>query len=361
MHWLIATLLIVLIQDGPARAPVPREGAAPRRLVVTYSDGRTSPHLLRPRGGSWTPKFPRQANPPPYEGLPLNALQVDFEVDRDIVITVSLKYGSPHQKTVQVATVRLGTDPVRVSDLERYGVDPIVLSLDDYSPAPLVQPTVTSASPLLDVTVDLMRHDVPIYKVTFRNRAARAVMAVSFKMFRGEKEVGSGRRKTNRSTPIVDAAGEYTFDASGRQRRDPGIRSLRREGRLVGQRQRRRRSRAEDQRTGADVRVCAAAPPSCWRCCGDAAPANDSTAGTEEPRTGACAIEALPIAVDEPLIAAWDRSASSQYVLSVKNGKGTGKERRSAGSGRLCRGARGRRAGIGASMESTRRGHDTSG
>ncbi len=124
---------------------------------------------------------------------------------------MSLKYGTPHQKTVQVATIRLGTDPVRVSDLEKYGVDPIVLSLDDYSPAPLVQPTVTSASPLLDVTVDLMRHDVPAYKVTFRNRAARAVMAVSFRMFRGEKEVLSGRRKTNRSTPIVDAAGEYTF------------------------------------------------------------------------------------------------------------------------------------------------------
>ena len=126
-------------------------------------------------------------------------------------ITVSLKYGNPHQKTVPVATVRLGTEPVRVSDLERYGVDPIVLSVDDFSSVPLVQPTVTSASPLLDVTVDLTQHDMPVYKVTFRNRAARAVMAVSFKMFRGEKEVGSGRRKTNRSTPIVDAAGEYTF------------------------------------------------------------------------------------------------------------------------------------------------------
>ena len=90
------------------------------------------------------------------------------------------------------------------------GLIPIVLSLDEFSPVPLVQPTVTSASPLLDVTVDLVRPDVPNYRVTFRNRAVRGVMAVSFKMYRGEKQVGSGRRKTNRSTPIVDAAGEYT-------------------------------------------------------------------------------------------------------------------------------------------------------
>ena len=75
-----------------------------------------------------------------------------------LAVTVSLKYGSPHQKTVQVATVRLGAEPVRVDDLERYGVDPIVLSLDEFSPVPLVQPTVTSASPMLDVTVDLVRH-----------------------------------------------------------------------------------------------------------------------------------------------------------------------------------------------------------
>ncbi len=86
-----------------------------------------------------------------------------------------------------------------------------------------MQPTVTSASPLLDVTVDLMQHDTPIYKVTFRNRAARAVMAVSFKMYRGEKEVGSGKRKTNRSTPIVDAAGEYTFTMHLGSGEPPGI------------------------------------------------------------------------------------------------------------------------------------------
>ncbi len=221
MHGSFAALVLVLAmpiaQAGQPSQPPPqdvsrsRDAPAQRRLIVTYSDGKTSTQILRPRGGFWTPRFPRQGNPPQHDGLSLSALQVDFEAGRDLVVTVSLKYGSPHQKTVEVATVRLGTEPVRVDDLERYGVDPIVLSLDEFSPVPLVQPTVTSASPLLDVTVDLVRHDMPIYTVTFRNRAARAVMAVSYKAFRGEKDAISGRRKTNRSTPIVDAAGELSF------------------------------------------------------------------------------------------------------------------------------------------------------
>ena len=163
MHSPIASLLLMLAmpiaQAGQPAQPTPQNTApaAQRRLVVTYSDGTTSTQLLRPRGGFWKPKFPRQDNPPQHDGLSLSAIQVDFEAGRELVVTVSLKYGSPHQKTVAVASVRLGAEPVRVDDLERYGVDPIVLSLDEFSPVPLVQPTVTSVSPMLDVTVDLVR------------------------------------------------------------------------------------------------------------------------------------------------------------------------------------------------------------
>ena len=211
---LLLTLAMPIAQAGQPSQTSPQDAgqpAAQRRLVVTYSDGRTGAQILRPRGGFWTPRFPRQGNPPQRDGLSLSALQVDFVAGRELVVTISLKYGNPHQKTVEIATVRLGSEPVRVDDLERYGVDPIVLSLDEFSPVPLVQPTVTSASPLLDVTVDLVRHDMPIYKVTFRNRAARAVMAVSYQAYRGEKDAISGRRKTNRSTPIIEAAGELSF------------------------------------------------------------------------------------------------------------------------------------------------------
>ena len=249
---------------------------------------------------------------------------MDFEVDRDVVVTVSLKYGSPHQKTVQVATVRLGADPVRVSDLERYGVDPIVLSLDDYSPAPLVQPTVTSASPLLDVTVDLMRHDVPVYKITFRNRAAHAIMAVSFRMFRGEKEVLSGRRKTNRSTPIVDAAGEYTFTLQVGTGETPGfdrfdVKSvLWDDGSVEGDPELRTNEQELTFGHALQLRLVLAILR-------DAAPANDSSVEPKSLGQVRAAIETLPISAD----AADETFATdgiSQDALSVKIGKQQVKE-----------------------------------
>jgi hypothetical protein len=319
----MTALLVLIAQDIAQKAPLPDSADLPRRLIITYSDGRTSPHLLRPRGGSWTPKFPRQANPPAHDGLPLSALQVDFEVDRDVVITVSLKYGSPHQKTVQVATVRLGAEPVRVSDLERYGVDPIVLSLDGYSPSPLVQPTVTSASPLLDVTVDLMRHDVPAYQITFRNRAARAIMAVSFRMLRGEKEVLSGRRKTNRSTPIVDAAGEYTFTLQVSTGENPGfdrfdVKSvLWDDGSVEGDPELRTSERELTFGHSQQLRLVLAILQ-------DAAPANDSSVEPKSLGQVRGAIQALPIAVDAADTTLAD--GISPHALSVRIGKQQVKE-----------------------------------
>ncbi len=329
MHSSIAALVLVLAtpigQAGQPSQPPPqnvspsRDATAQRRLVVTYSDGKTTTQLLKPRGGFWIPKFPRQTNPPRHDGLALSALQVDFEVARDIVITVSLKYGSPHQKTVPVATVRLGEEPVRVNELETYGVDPIVISLDDFSPAPLVQPTVTSASPLLDVTVDLERHDVPRYNITFRNRAARAVMAVSFKMYRGEKEVGSGRRKTNRSTPIVDAAGEYTFTLQVGGGETPGFDRfgvdgvLWDDGRVEGNPELKATERALTVGHAQQLRGVLAILRT-------AAPADDSTAEPMSLGQIRAAIEALPIMADvaDATLAA---EGVSGHVYSVEIGK----------------------------------------
>jgi hypothetical protein len=48
-------------------------------------------------------------------------------------------------------------------------------------------------------------------------------MAVSFKMFRRGKEVGSGRRKTNRTTPIVEPAGDYVFTLSAASSTESGL------------------------------------------------------------------------------------------------------------------------------------------
>jgi hypothetical protein len=223
---LIIALLVLGTQESPQKTPPPNETDAPRRLVVTYSDGRTRTRLLTPRGGSWTPtaNLPHQPNPPPHDELPLAALGVDHVFDRDVVVTVSLLYGRPHQRKVHVATVRLsGSEVVRVDDLARFGVDPISLSIDSFPPPVLVQPTVSSASPLLDVSVELSQHLLPIYNITFRNRAPRAVMAVSFLTYRGTAQIISGHKKTNRTTPIVEPAGEYSFTLQAGTGETPGF------------------------------------------------------------------------------------------------------------------------------------------
>jgi hypothetical protein len=206
----LAMIAISAVQASPQQPQAARE-EAPRRLVVAYSDGRTTEQLLRPTGGFWTPTFPRRSDAPAHDGLELKALQVDFRVTTDVRVHVSLKYGTPHQKTIPVADAVIGAEPVRIAELEAYGVDPIVISVDAFSPASLVQPVVSSASPMLEASVELVKSDVPIYKFVLRNRSNRPVMAVQYLMFRDGKQIGSGRRKTNRQTPVIAPAGEHTW------------------------------------------------------------------------------------------------------------------------------------------------------
>ena len=138
---------------------------------------------------------------------------------------------------------------------------------------------------------------MPIYKVTFRNRAARAVMAVSFKMFRGEKEVGSGRRKTNRSTPIVDAASEYTFTLQVGIGETPGFDRfgvdgvLWDDGTVEGNPALKTTEQALTFGQAQQLRRVLAILR-------EAAPANDSTAEPKSLGQVRAAIEALPIAAD---------------------------------------------------------------
>jgi hypothetical protein len=212
MGWVSVAGLAIAVLNGAQQPQAPRDEAA-RILVVAYSDGRTSEQLLRPNGGFWTPYFPRKADAPGRDGLALAALQLDFRAGADVRIRVSLKYGSPHQKTVPVAEAVIGAEPVRIAELEAYGVDPIEISVEAFSPAPLVQPIAASASPLLDVSADLVKSDVPIYRFTLRNRSNRSVMAVQYLMFRDGKQIGGGRRKTNRQTPVIAPAGEHTWTA----------------------------------------------------------------------------------------------------------------------------------------------------
>jgi hypothetical protein len=220
MQLLVAAVLVLtMAQEAPSKAALSRQSDGARTLIVTYSDGHTHTRLLSPRLESWSPVFPRQKNPPTHDGLPLGALKIDHVSEGEVaVVTVSLMYGSPRQRIVHVRTVRMtGTEPVQVDELSAFGVDPITLSLGVLPPGAFVQPSVSSASALLDARVDLAVDDQPVYKITFRNQSTRAVRAVAYRMYRDGKAIGSGRRKTNRSTPIIEPAGhyEFTFQAVG--------------------------------------------------------------------------------------------------------------------------------------------------
>jgi hypothetical protein len=194
-------LPIVIAVALAQAAPPSTQAAAPaaathRELVTTYSNGRTSVQVLKPKGGFWTPNFPHQPVPKTQDGLALAALQVDYVLESDgVAATVSLKYGNPHQRTIPVASVRLTDDqPVDVPQLADFGVDPITLVVREALPAALVQPAVASVSAAIDVRIVLPAADVPLYTITLTNRAARTVRAVQYKMYRGDTEVGSGRR-----------------------------------------------------------------------------------------------------------------------------------------------------------------------
>jgi hypothetical protein len=156
--------LLLAVTFAQVQAPTP-ETQAPRRLTVTYSDGRTVPRILTPRGASWTPSFPHRRDAPTQDGLALAALKVEHRVESDVVVVVvSLAYGQPSQRTVQVATVRLQDgQPVQVRELTAFGVDPITLALETAEPTLVVVPQTTSVSAMLEANAELLSNDLPLY------------------------------------------------------------------------------------------------------------------------------------------------------------------------------------------------------
>jgi hypothetical protein len=182
----------------------------PRALAVTFSDGQVHRRLIHGPGGSWTPKFPRRPNPPDQQGLKLAALQFDHAPKGDSVsVSVSLRYGSPTQKIVPVATVTVGTVPVVVNELEAFGVDPITLTVVPVAVVPPVLPAVSSASSKLNASIEPLSQVVPQFAVVLRNEADRAVMAVSVRFYADGKEMGKGRFKTNLDTPLIAPGATY--------------------------------------------------------------------------------------------------------------------------------------------------------
>jgi len=209
----------------------PQAGApdAIRALSVTYADGRVTNRTLSDRGrASWTTLFPRiPGADTAREGLPLNALQ--FEEAREgpnLIVTIALLYGSPQQKRVQVASVRVPEDrPVRVTELEAFGVKPIDLMIVRLPPAQLTIPSVTSPSSQLDVQVEADSTSVPpAYRFRIANRSTQGVMSLAFKGFRGVRPSISGHPRGPTHTALIPPGETYTlrFDATANGNRGGG-------------------------------------------------------------------------------------------------------------------------------------------
>jgi hypothetical protein len=204
--------LMLTVWSAQAQTPT-SETAAPRTLTVTYSDGRAAPRILTPRGASWSPFFPHRPDAPTHEGLAVSGLKVEHSVESDaVVVTVSLTYGQPQKYTIKVVTVRLqDRQRVEVRELSAFGVDPITLMMEPAVPTLVVVPATTSVSTMLDVNVDLLASDLPIYKVTFQNHSTIAIAAIAYHAYRGETSVLSGTRSHNRNFPILEAGAKLDF------------------------------------------------------------------------------------------------------------------------------------------------------
>jgi hypothetical protein len=208
-----AGLLVVGLVGTSGAQPAGDSTGELRALSVRYADGRSTNRVLGTRGrASWTVTFPRIPNADTSrDGLPLSALQFEEAPDPpNVVVTLALLYGSPHQRRVQVASVRLTDDrPVSVAELEAYGVKPVTLSLVSLPAPQLHLPSVSSPSSDLAVEAYAESDGVPGYRVRITNESSRAVMGLAFQAFRGKAKSVSGMPRGRGNAPLIPPGESY--------------------------------------------------------------------------------------------------------------------------------------------------------
>jgi hypothetical protein len=212
----VASVLVLTL--FAARPPLHAQATADQNTVglftVEYADGRTVKDPVREKNwNSWTSQFPRVPGADTTnDGLALTALEVDCVVEpRDLIVTVALRYGMPHQKRVPVATVKLTEErPVRVDELTEFGVKPITLAIISVTRPQLPIPTVTTPSSHLEVSADVDTRGAPIYRISITNHAKQAVMALAFEAYRGQIKSASGKPHTKAHTPLITPEETYT-------------------------------------------------------------------------------------------------------------------------------------------------------
>lgn len=206
-------LLLLFLATTSAAQPVATSAEGTQALTIQYANGRSSPRVLLPSGGMWTPQFPRIPGAvTTKDGLELKALDVRHVVDGpQVVVTISLLYGAGHSKRVEVAAVRVAPDaPVRVDALRAHGVEPVTIALITLPPTRNSAPLSGSPSSMLDVRVDPIAPNAPGYTLTVTNRSTtHAVMMIQFQGFRGDTSVLTGRSRSDRSEPLIRPGAVY--------------------------------------------------------------------------------------------------------------------------------------------------------
>lgn len=206
------TLLAGLIGLASVASVSAAQSADVRGWSIGYADGRVVTHVLKDKGGMWTPLFPKIRDISIGAGGPAKYLDVQYVTDReDLVATVSLATQG-FQDRVRVAIVRVGPGrPARVDQLTAFGVEPVILSLVSIEAVAAYPAMVTEPSGQLLVRVEPARPDAPIYRFEVVNQSGRALRAFDFEGYQGDARILSGRRKTERNEPLVLPADTYSF------------------------------------------------------------------------------------------------------------------------------------------------------
>jgi hypothetical protein len=210
-----ALVLVAVAGVAPARAQPTEDPTVVRVFSIEYADGRIVKSPVRDKFGAWTAQFPRVPGAQTTnEGLALAALDVSYVADgRDLTVTVALRYGTPHEKLVPVATVKV-TDgrPVRVEELTALGVQPITLAIASMARPDLPIPSVTTPSSQLETSVDVDTKGPPRYRISITNHSQRSVMALAFVGYRGQALGPSGKPHKLDQTPLIAAGATYVIN-----------------------------------------------------------------------------------------------------------------------------------------------------
>jgi len=142
------------------------------------------------------------------------ALAYSYVADGDdLVFEISLLYGSfARDAGVLVDTVRVRPDrPVRVDKLRAFNVEPVVLSITRTRRPSLQQPAIICASGQLEVHVEPVQQDEPLYRFTVINHGRQAVRVIQIQAYNADKMILSGRRRGDRDVPWVQPGAPQTL------------------------------------------------------------------------------------------------------------------------------------------------------